>query len=397
MKQSISIIGGGTASLMLAAFLDSRIFDITIYEQKSSLGRKFLVAGDGGFNLTHSETIEHFKQRYYPNEVLDKALDEFNNEDFRAWLDQVGIPTFVGSSKRVFPKRGIKPIEVLKAIETYLVNKGVRFEFNKRFVGWKADKTILFDDNVEVTSDINVFALGGGSWKVTGSDGHWLSTFSQAGIPISPFFASNCAFAVDWPADLLANFVGTPFKNIAICHEGSIQTGEVVMTKLGLEGNAIYALSQPIQTQLKQKGQVLIHMDFKPMFSPIQLFDKLNKSKYNTTKTLKDIIKLSPLQIAMLRTFLTKEDYLDSEVLASKISRFPITIVGSAPLDEAISTSGGLRLDAIDNNYQLINKAQQYCIGEMLAWDAPTGGYLIQACASMGVHLARILNGDIEL
>ena len=186
------------------------------YEKKSSLGRKFLVAGDGGFNLTHSEDLSSFKSRYTPAVFLDKALDNFTNADLRTWLLSLGIPTFVGSSGRVFPEKGIKPIEVLKAIEAYLIEKNVKFEFNKTFTGWDRENSLVFNDKETVQSDYAVFALGGASWKVTGSDGSWLDVFNKKGIDTLPFRSSNCAYKIQWHEKFLQKNEGEPLKNISI-------------------------------------------------------------------------------------------------------------------------------------------------------------------------------------
>ncbi len=388
----MSIVGGGTAGLFLAAFINTENYDVTIYEKKASLGRKFLVAGDGGFNLTHSEELSNLKNQYTPASFLDLVLDKFSNTDLRACLLKLGIPTFVGSSGRVFPEKGIKPIDVLKSIEAYLVEKKVKFEFNKTFTAWDKDNSLEFNSKEIISSDYAVFALGGGSWKVTGSDGTWLNLFQEKGIETLPFKASNCAYQIKWPENFIQKNEGKPLKNISISIENQIQKGEAVITKFGIEGNAIYGLSPIIQTSLASTNQALVHVDFKPTYSIETLIEKINQSEANITVTLKEKIKLSGAQVDLIKATLTKEEFLNIQVLAKFIKKFPLTIVGSAPIDEAISTSGGIDLEAVDSNFELKNIKHQFCIGEMLDWNAPTGGYLIQACASMGVYLARQLN-----
>jgi uncharacterized flavoprotein (TIGR03862 family) len=392
MKKSVSIIGGGTASLFLAAFLDTEKYKVTIFEKKTSLGRKFLVAGDGGFNLTHSEEISNFKLRYTPNTFLDKALNKFNNTDLRAWLSEIGIPTFVGSSGRVFPEKGIKPIDVLKKIEAYLLYKKVNFEFNKTFTNWDKDNNLEFNSEEIIRSDYAVFALGGSSWKVTGSDGTWLETFSTKGIETQSFKASNCAYKIDWPEKFIQKHEGKPLKNIAISIEEKIQKGEAVITKFGIEGNAIYGLSPRIQPKLDLGNEAVVYVDFKPTYPLATLIDKIKSSKSNTTLTLKEKIKLSAAQLDLIKITLSKEEYLDIKILAKFIKGFPLKLVGSAPIDKAISTTGGININTVDSNFELNTLKNQFCIGEMLDWNAPTGGYLIQACASMGVYLAQQLN-----
>lgn len=392
MKKEVAIIGGGSAGLFLAAFLNNDTYNVTIFEKKTSLGRKFLVAGDGGFNLTHSEDLSSFKSRYTPASFIDNALDDFNNADLRTWLLSLGIPTFIGSSGRVFPEKGIKPIEVLKAIEAYLIDKNVKFEFNKTFTGWGQQNSLKFNATEIIKPDYIVFALGGASWKVTGSDGSWLDVFDKKGIDTVPFRSSNCAYKIEWHDRFILNNEGEPLKNISISLGNKIQKGEVVITKFGIEGNAIYGLSPEIQTALASKNEAVVYVDFKPTYNLSALIKKISLSKSNTTNTLRTKIKLSRTVIDLIKVTLTKEEFLDIQILAKFIKNFPLRIVDSAPIDEAISTSGGISLHAIDSNFELINLKNNFCIGEMLDWNAPTGGYLIQACASTGVYLAHHLN-----
>jgi len=392
MKKKVAIIGGGTAGLFLAAFLNTDIYDLTIFEKNTSLGRKFLVAGDGGFNLTNSEELSSFKSRYTPASFLDNALDNFSNTALRTWLLSLGIPTFVGSSGRVFPEKGIKPIEVLKSIETHLINKNVKFEFNKTFTNWDKENSLEFNSKEIIKSDYTVFALGGSSWKVTGSDGSWLNIFNKKGIDTLPFRPSNCAYKIKWHEKFIQNNEGKPLKNISISLKNKIQKGEAVITKFGIEGNAIYGLSPEIQAILASKNEAVVYADFKPTYNLSTLTEKITQSNSNITTALRKKIKLPPVVIELIKVTLTKEEFLDIQILAKFIKNFPLTIVDSAPIDEAISTSGGINLNAIDSNFEIKKIKNHFCIGEMLDWDAPTGGYLIQACASTGVYLAHQLN-----
>ena len=393
-KIDLSIIGGGTAALFLAAFLDENLFSISLFEKKSSLGRKFLVAGDGGFNLTHGEEIDLLIDRYTPVDFLRKALSQFNNQDLIHWLQKIDIATFIGSSNRVFPEKGVKPIQVLNKFKSILEDKGVQCYFNHEFTGWDDDNRLLFNNNKTISSDIQVFALGGASWKVTGSDGGWHNIFQANGINTTPFQASNCAFEIAWKPEFLAKNEGSPLKNIAISIGDQIQKGEVVITKFGLEGNAIYALSKKIQKSLSNKIYPTIHIDFKPNVTKEKLLEKLKRSNLNNTQTLKQKLKLSKAQIDLIKTTLSKTDFLTKTTLAENIKNFPLQVLAAAPIDEAISTIGGICLESIHQNYECKALPNTFCIGEMLDWNAPTGGYLIQACASMGVRLSRILNSQ---
>ena len=393
MKKSVSIIGGGSAALILAALLDYKKFKVTVYEKNKTLGRKFLVAGKGGFNLTHSEPIAQLISRYTPPHFLEKALLDFDNEDFRKWIDSIGIPTYIGSSKRVYPKSGIKPITVLNAILNVLDKQDVTIKYQHNWTGWMCDSSLGFNTNTIIKSDYTIFAMGGGSWKVTGSDGSWLDLFERESIPIVPFQSSNCAYRVDWPEDFILEHEGSPLKNIAISCLNKRQKGEAVITRFGLEGNAIYALSPQIRQELESQQKAIVFLDMKPTLRYEDLLDKIRKSTFKkTSETLQKEVKLSSAQVGLLKKYLSKETYLNSELLAQNIKKLSIEITGAAPLNDAISTTGGIQLQAVDENFQLKDKKSNYCIGEMLDWDAPTGGYLLQACFSMGMHLARHLN-----
>lgn len=398
MKKTISIIGSGPAALMLAAQLDEAKFDVTIYEKNTAPARKFLVAGDGGFNLTHSEEPEAFINRYTPVTLFKNTISNFTNSDLRDWLKRIGIETFIGTSKRVFPLKGIKPIDVLTAILEALKGKNVNIKTNHKWIGWKADQ-LLFEVNGQtqsIATDISVFALGGASWKVTGSDGGWTKPFSEKGISIVPFQGSNCAFAVKWKDDFLKLAEGQALKNIAISYGNKVKLGEVVITKFGIEGGAIYALSPEIRGQLNKGKSMQVIVDLKPNLSVQQIKDKfMARGNRSIKKLLEDRLSLNNTHIELLKTMLSKEEFTDLALLAEKIKKIPITIIASAPMDEAISTVGGIDLNAIDEHFQLKNMPNTYCIGEMLDWDAPTGGYLLQGCFSMGHLLAHHLNKSV--
>lgn len=394
-KRSVAIIGGGSAALMLAAGLDEKMFDVSIYEKNQAPGRKFLVAGDGGFNLTHSEEIDSFIQRYTPVTFLEKSLRSFTNDELREWLKSTGIETYVGSSKRVFPVKGMKPIEVLQAFLEVLNQKNVTINTRHEWKGWK-DGALLFNEDVLVKPDITVFALGGASWKVTGSDGAWAELFQARGIRIVPFQPSNCAYRIDWKPEFMIGSEGHPLKNIVITCDEKEKLGEVVITATGMEGGAIYALSAAIRKQLNEKGTAKVFLDLKPGITVQQIKDKFSKrGNRSIKKLLEDRLGFTDATVSLLKSALSKEDFTDLGLLAEKIKRLPLKITGTAEMDEAISTVGGIVLREVDENFQLNKIPNSYVIGEMLNWDAPTGGYLLQACFSMGHYLAEKLNaGD---
>lgn len=382
-KKAVAIIGGGSAGLILAARLDETKFEVSIYEKNSAPARKFLVAGHGGLNLTHSESIEQFIKRYTPVSFFEPLLRSFSNTDLQSWFSSIGIPTFIGTSKRIFPKKGIKPVEVLNAILKVIKDKNVKL---KTGYNWQGE---------EMNANIIVYALGGSSWKVTGSDGSWATYFQKKGIEIIPFQASNCAFQIHWPKNLICLAEGLPLKNIALKSLNSRKEGEVVITAFGMEGSAIYALSPQIRQQLNEQQKAVCYIDLKPSLSINKLIELLeNKpANYTMTKYLDSVLNLSKAQLALLKSLTAKEDFLNNETLASKIKELPLEITGMAPIDEAISTVGGISLKEIDQHFQLKKLPHHYVIGEMLDWDAPTGGYLLQGCFSMGYNLAEHLNG----
>lgn len=394
MKRTVAIIGGGSAALMLAAQLDEKKYNVTIYERNATVGRKFLVAGDGGFNLTYSEELEQFISRYTPVAFFKDIISGFTNNELCAWLKSIGIETYIGSSKKVFPVEGIKPIEVLNAVLNELKKKNVTIKTNHTWKGWENNELVfqVNDQILKVKSQIIVFALGGSSWKVTGSDGSWTRYFSKKGIEIVPFQPSNCAYEIKWKNEFLRLAEGKSLKNISIKCAGKEKKGELVITKFGLEGGAIYALSPQIRKQLNEEKEAKIFIDLKPVTIQ-QITDKFSaRGNRSIKKLLIDRLNLDNIQIELLKTILTKEEFTDPELLAKKIKDLPIVITAAATIDEAISTVGGISLNEIDERFQLKKLPDQYCIGEMLDWDAPTGGYLLQGCFSMGYSLAQHLN-----
>ncbi|MES2512515.1 MAG: TIGR03862 family flavoprotein [Bacteroidota bacterium] len=415
-KQNITIIGGGPASLMLACSLDTNKFNISIYEKNAALGRKFLVAGKGGFNLTHSEDLSQFAERYNPKQFVQPFLEHFSNTDFRNWLKSIGVETYVGTSKRVFPIKGIKPIEVLNQFENELRRNRVSVFCHHEWNGWK-DGELLFNVNNQVKtvrSDFVVFALGGASWKVTGSDGSWTNMFAEKGIRLNPFYPSNCAYQVKWDQKLVPLISGQALKNCEFACGTLSLKGEAVLTNFGIEGSGIYPLSPEIRKQLlghteldsasietptqiqanvTREKAARLNIDFKPDLSLEEIKSRLeNKGKLSVKDVLEKKVNLSSSQIELLKSASSKEDYNNAEFLSRLIKVFPLEIVGFAPIDKAISTVGGIALNEINENLELKKMPRHYCIGEMLDWDAPTGGYLLQATISMGRFLADKLN-----
>ena len=394
-KTKIAIIGGGTAALMLAAELDNGLFDIHIYEKGGSLGKKFLVAGKGGFNLTHAESPATFIEKYDPSKFIKPFFNHFNNQDLRKWYKDIDIPTLIGSSNKIYPIKGITPNQVLKAIINKINNNRVNIHLKHEWIKFSKDFNPTFkigNENETVKVDIVILALGGASWKVTGSDGKWLNILKENGVETKEFEASNCAFKVNWEKDFLNKNEGKPLKNIATKINDKYIKGELVITQFGLEGGAIYAQSGQIRKQLKQTETAKLLLDLKPEFTEKEILEKLNLSSKSISKYLRDKIKIDNLKLALLKENTSKEEYLNLEKIVRKIKNLPISISGIAPINEAISTVGGISLNAIDQNLKINILPNHYAIGEMLDWDAPTGGYLLQASFSMGNYLAHHLN-----
>ena len=416
-KKNITIIGGGASALMLASSLDSSKFNIYLYEKNAALGRKFLVAGKGGFNLTHSEDYTQFVERYHPPNFTEPFLNLFSNTHFRNWLKSIGIETYVGSSKRVFPIKGIKPIEVLKAIESQLQKNKVSIFYNHTWQGWDNDELIFSYNNQHVTTkpDVVVFALGGASWKVTGSDGSWTTFFNEKGIQINKFYPSNCAYKINWNSAFIKTHQGNALKNCEFTCGNISQKGEAVLTEFGIEGSGIYPLSAEIRKQLirpnishpelvsgshemlkqvQHDGVAKLYIDFKPDLSLEEIKKRLeNKGNLSTKDVLEKKINLTSTQVELLKLASSKKEYNDAHFLSQLIKSYPLNVTDFAPIDDAISTVGGLSLEEVNEDLEIKNLPKHYVIGEMLDWDAPTGGYLLQACFSMGKYLADKLNG----
>lgn len=397
MKKKVTIVGGGAAALVLACELDPEKYEVSVFEKNAALGRKFLVAGDGGLNLTHSEKENVFLSRYNPSEFLKEAFTQFSNNQFITWLNALGIETFIGSSGRVFPKRGIKPIEVFNIILESIQKKNVQIYTKHTWKGFYESNELIFEAGNElkrIKSDYVVFCLGGASWSVTGSLGDWTDYFLEKDISIIPFQASNCAFKVHWPPAISTKMEGRVLKNISTRCSNKTHLGEIVITRFGLEGSGIYPLSPEIRKQLDQFEVAEIFVDLKPNLSPERLLKRLEAKPLRGTLTdfLKSELNINEVQMTLLKVFLSKDEFLNPAHLVQNIKCFKLKIIGLAPIDEAISTVGGVSLSEIDDFFQLKKVPGHFVIGEMLDYDAPTGGYLLQSCFSMAKYLATHLN-----
>jgi len=390
--KKIILIGGGSANLIAADFF-SQSAEVHIFEKGKTLGRKFLVAGNGGFNLTNSATDEALLNHYAPINFFENILTQFDSDATRKWLADLGIPTFVGSSGRIFPEEGIKPIEVLQAIKKRLIAQGVQFHFYHEFIGFTEQHLpIVRCQNKEATlmADHYIFALGGASWSVTGSDGCWLSAFEKIGVKTIPFQSSNCGINVKWTTDFISKHEGTPLKNIQISIGNFSKKGEAVITKYGLEGNAIYPAVPTIRQFLNAGKTPVLNLDLKPNNTVKSLLKKVENRKV-LPKNYGYVFNLNKTELALAKAFSRKETYLSAELYAGLLKEIPISIHALRPIEEAISTVGGIDLQEVMPNLTLKKHPHLSIIGEMLDWDAPTGGFLLQGCFATGFVAANSL------
>ncbi|MBL7940269.1 MAG: NAD(P)-dependent oxidoreductase [Flavobacteriales bacterium] len=387
--QRVTIIGGGPAGMIAAERLSDH-FEVHLYEQGRTLGRKFLVAGDGGLNITTKAEGEALREWYAPAAWMDPMLDAFGPSELRAWLQGLGIPTFIGSSGRVFPERGIKPAQVLKAITMRLQNKGVHIHPEHRFVGFDRAVRPLMDHNgtsLEVRSEHTLFALGGASWSRTGSTGEWRTHFEGIGVRTVPFRASNCGVVVDLP-ETIRPHIGKPLKNIAITAGGRTVRGEATITEHGLEGNAIYPLIPEVRAQLDANVIAELIIDLKPDSSLGTLEQRLSGAAW---KERMAALRMDRSTVALFKAFTPVQRYLEGRSLAQDVKQLHVPVKGLRPIEEAISTVGGIALDEVDDNLSLKGHPHLFVAGEMLDWDAPTGGFLLQGAFTTGRWAAEAI------
>jgi uncharacterized flavoprotein (TIGR03862 family) len=397
LKKTISIIGGGASALILGCELDPKKYTIGIYEKNTALARKFLVAGDGGLNLTHSEDEAKFILRYTPSEFLETSFKHFSNKDLVVWLNNLGIETFVGSSGRIFPKKDLKPIEVLNSLEEKIKNNHVTINFKHEWNGFLSNNELLFKTpagNKQLQSDVVIFCLGGASWPVTGSKGEWITFFNEKGIKTMPFKASNCSFNINWPKEIIKSIEGKPLKNISIACGNKVNTGEIVLTSFGIEGSGAYPLSPQIREELNKFGHAKIYIDLKPLLSSEDALKKItnSRSKLSYTENIVKQLNLNKTQIILLKSVMSKSDFLNPIKFVNNLKNLELLISSLGPIEDAISSVGGISLTEISEDFELKKIKNNFVIGEMLDYDAPTGGYLLQSCFSMGKHLADHLN-----
>ncbi|MDH4608248.1 TIGR03862 family flavoprotein [Pseudomonas sp. BN102] len=392
----VAIIGGGPAGLMAAEVLAKGGARVELFDAMPSVGRKFLLAGVGGMNITHSEAKAPFLGRYGARrDEVAALLEDFGSEELRQWIHDLGIDTFVGSSGRVFPT-DMKAAPLLRAWLKRLREQGVLIHTRQRWLGWDDQGALrIATPNGEtlLAADACLLALGGGSWARLGSDGAWVPLLENRGIRIAPLEPSNCGFDVaGWSPLLLEKFAGAPIKPVAIrLDDGVPRQGEFVLTATGVEGSLIYAFSAAIRERIKATGSATVHLDLLPN----QPLDKVAKAlarprgSRSMAKHLHGQLGIDGARAGLLRELAAKDDFLDPARLAAVIKSLPLTLVRARPLDEAISSAGGVPFEALDDGLMLKDLPGVFCAGEMLDWEAPTGGYLLTACFASGRIAAR--------
>ncbi|WP_417489454.1 NAD(P)/FAD-dependent oxidoreductase [Maricaulis sp.] len=391
-SRQIAIIGGGPAGLIAAERLSAHGHGVTVYERMPTLGRKFLMAGRGGLNLTHSDDREAFMARYREAaDWMSSWLEVFTPADLCAWAESLGQETFVGTSGRVFPQ-AMKASPLLRAWIARLEQQGVQFRLRHQWAGWSADGTLMFNtpggDLVVDKPDAVLLALGGASWPKLGSDAGWVDMLRARDVEIDDFAAANCGVEVAWSEIMKSRFAGKPLKTISISLNGDTVRGEAMISEYGLEGGAVYALSTPIRKALATGYPVTVTLDLRPNHKIAEVIARLSEAKkgQSLSNTLRKA-GLSPEAISVLRE--GGELPTAPADLARRIKAAPLTITGQTGLERAISSSGGIARDGLDIGLMLKALPGVFVAGEMIDWEAPTGGYLLQACFSTGIAAAR--------
>jgi uncharacterized flavoprotein (TIGR03862 family) len=388
LGKNIAVIGGGPCGLMAAEILANSGHSVTVYDRMPSVGRKLLMAGRGGLNLTHSEPLEPFISRYDAAAGwLAPHIRAFTPDALRAWCEGLGQETFVGSSGRIFP-RSMKAAPLLRAWLRRLDQLEVRFAVRHCWQGWEGDALRFTDaagQKVLVKPDATLLALGGASWPRLGSDGKWSKIVEASGVEVAPLRSANCGFIVPWSDYFSARFAGQPLKPVALTHENVRRQGEAMITAKGLEGGVVYFLSASLREAIARQGKAIAHIDLCPGVSEEVLIKKLHTPR--GTKSFSTYLRragLSPLAVGLLREVTSAEQLAQMKQveLAAQIKALPVTLTATADMARAISTAGGIKADALDAHFMLRSRPGVFAAGEMLDWEAPTGGYLLQGCFS---------------
>lgn len=399
----VHVVGAGPAGLMAAEQAASKGARVHLYDGMPSVGRKFLLAGIGGLNLTHSEAPERFDARYGARRVeLARLLARFDATAVRAWARGLGVETFVGSSGRVFP-HGMKASPLLRAWLARLHGLGVALHTRHRWQGWDASGALCFDTPGgarRIRAPVCVLALGGGSWARLGSNGAWVERLRAHGVPVAPLRPANCGFDTGWSAHFSARFAGHAVKPVIArwvaggsdSRAGETETesegvkGELMVSRTGIEGGPVYALSSRLRDSIERQGVALLRLDLAPGRSRERLCEALARPRGRRSRSeyLRRRVGLAGVKAGLLREVLSADSFAEPDLLAGAIKNLPLRLLAPRPIDEAISSAGGVPFEALDAGLMLRALPGVYCAGEMLDWEAPTGGYLLTACLASG-------------
>lgn len=391
----VAIIGGGPAGLMAAEILSLSGVQVDVYDAMPSLGRKFLLAGIGGLNITHSEPYETFCTRYGDRQPqLQPLLDRLPPSALRSWIHELGIDTFVGSSGRVFPTQ-MKSAPLLRAWLHRLRSAGVRLHVRHQWLGWANDSALRLanpDGEILIRPKATILALGGASWPQLGSDGAWVPWLQARGVEIAPLQSANCGFEVNWSAHLRNKFAGAQLKSVALTFTDAQgyteqRLGEMVISEHGVEGGLIYAFSQRLREYLNAHGSATFTLDLAPGRDADRVLSDVchPRGSRSISSHLQSRVGITGVKAALLHEVLSKEQFADMATVAATIKALPITVHATRPISEAISTAGGVRFDSLDQNLMLTALPGVFVAGEMVDWEGPTGGYLLTACFATGL------------
>jgi uncharacterized flavoprotein (TIGR03862 family) len=391
---AVAVIGGGPAGLMAAEMLLAGGAEVDLYDAMPSVGRKFLLAGKGGLNITHAEPAEKFLTRYGSRQTqLEPWLQSFGAQQLRDWVQGLGIETFIGTSQRVFPKE-MKAAPLLRAWLHRLRAAGLRIHVRHRWTGWTADGGLRFAapaGEQNIRADCTVLALGGGSWARLGSDGAWVPLLAARGVPVAPLQPANCGFDIAWSTHFRERHAGQPVKAIAagftdasgVAHK---RNGELMVSAYGIEGSLVYALSAPLRDSIAAQGSVTLQLDLAPDRDLARVLAEVShpRGSRSLSSHLQGRLGIKGVKAGLLREALSAAEMHDPQRLAATIKALPLQLTAARPLDEAISSAGGVAFEALDEQLMLKSMPGVFCAGEMLDWEAPTGGYLLTGCFASG-------------
>ncbi len=390
----VVVIGGGPAGLMAAEAAISKGASVDVYDAMPSVGRKFLLAGKGGLNLTHSEAAEKFLTRYGSARAhIQPLVTEFGSDELREWARGLGVETFVGTSGRVFPS-DLKSAPLLRSWLRRLRQGGVTLQMRHRWCGWDEKGALRFSTpqgDRFAAADAVILALGGASWPQLGSNGAWMSLLVERGVSLEPLKPANCGFDVNWSQHLRKRFAGHPVKPVVVSGSTSTgvefrQQGELIVTETGIEGGVIYAVSAWLRDEIQAKGVVAIRLDLSPDREQSRIISDLSRPRGSRSMAshLKRCVGIAGVKTSLLREYVPKQDFSDPVKLGTAIKSLPLQLLASRPLEEAISTAGGVAFNALDSRLMIRVLPGVFCAGEMMDWEAPTGGYLLTACFASG-------------